>query len=66
MRASRIVLLLIGLAILLYLIKNQTSLFAPHSSDAGPGPASPVDRARTVKAKADTKSIRNREHVARG
>jgi len=56
MRASRLVMLLVGLAIVLYLIKNQSSLFGPRPSDAGAGPASPIDRARTVREKADSKA----------
>lgn len=59
MRASRLVLLLVGLAIVLYLIKNQSGLFGPRPSDAGAGPASPIDRARAIKAKADSKAAEN-------
>lgn len=55
MRASRLILLLLGLAIVLYLVKTQSGLFGPRPSEAGAGsePASPVDRARTVREKAD-------------
>ena len=59
MRASRLVLLLVGLAIVLYLIKNQSGLFGPRPGDAGAGAASPIDRARAVKAKADSKAAEN-------
>jgi hypothetical protein len=56
MRASRLALLLVGLAIVLYLIKNQSGLFGPRPGDAGAGPASPIERARAIKAKADSKA----------
>ncbi len=59
MRASRLLLLLVGLAIGLYLIKNQSGLFKSTSTDAGAGPASPIERARAIKATADRKAAEN-------
>ena len=59
MRASRLVMLLVGLAILLYLVKNRSGLFGPRPVDAGAGSASPIDRARAIKAKADSKAAEN-------
>lgn len=59
MRASRLVMLLVGLAIVLYLIKNQSGLFGPRPGDPEAGPASPIERARAVKAKADSKAAEN-------
>jgi hypothetical protein len=59
MRASHLILLLVGLAIVLYLIKNQSGLFGPRPGDAGTGTASPIERARAVKQKADSKAAEN-------
>ncbi|MGH9400450.1 MAG: hypothetical protein ACRD00_08765 [Thermoanaerobaculia bacterium] len=54
MRASRLVLLLVGLAVALYFVKNHSGLF--RSQDAAAGPVSPIDRARAVKDQADRKA----------
>lgn len=58
MRASRLVLLLVGLGLVLYLVKNHSGLFG-RSADAAAGPASPIDRARAIKDKADRKAAEN-------
>jgi hypothetical protein len=54
MRASRLVVLLVGLAVTLYLVKNYSGLFRPQEPAAGP--ASPIERARAVKDQADRKA----------
>lgn len=60
MRASRLVMLLLGVGLVLYLIKNQASFFGPRAGgDAAAGPASPVDRARTVREKADAQAAQS-------
>jgi hypothetical protein len=64
MRASRLILLLVVVGAGLYLLKNYSGLFGGRPPEAAPGPASPIDRARAVRAESDRK-VAERESVSR-
>jgi hypothetical protein len=55
MSASRLLLLVVGLAAGLYIVKNYSGIFSAGSpkSAAGPAPASPIDRARAARDASD-------------